>query len=97
MTFPILGFDICLGWKGLLIESNSLTYAQAVVNCPQAHKMKFAPSSKEDGTIEFYKYPMTPMAQEGKSNTYDEKPTVSFTCGPLGSVWEDIFKGETIN
>jgi Methyltransferase FkbM domain len=90
-------FDICLGWKGLLIEGNPSTYIQTVSNRPQAHRMSFAPSCKEDSTVQFYNIPMTNAGLEGKAITYNGKSTVSVPCGPLGPVLEDIFRGETIN
>jgi hypothetical protein len=37
-------FDLCLGWKGLLIEGNPVQYAKLLQNRPHAHKMSFAPS-----------------------------------------------------
>ncbi|CAB9518639.1 expressed unknown protein [Seminavis robusta] len=91
-------YDLCLGWKGLLIEANPLTYQKTVQNRPHAHRMSFAPSCKDvGGTVEFYKYPMTNAGQAGKAVTYEGKPTVSVPCGPLGRVLEDVFKGETIH
>jgi hypothetical protein len=95
-------FDICLGWKGLLIEGNPISFQKVIKNRPQAHRISFAPScdakfEQVNKTIEFYKYPMTNARLLGKALTYEGKPTVDVPCGPLSPVLEDIFEGAPIN
>jgi hypothetical protein len=91
-------FDLCLGWKGLLIEGNPSTYEKTLQARPQAHRMSFAPSCKdEDSTAQFYSYPMANSGLEGRAKTYQGKPLIQVPCGPLGPVLEDMFQGETID
>ena len=56
-------FDVCLGWKGLLIEGNPINFQKALRARPNAHRMSFAPSCSAEyeavnGTVPFYRYPM---------------------------------------
>jgi Methyltransferase FkbM domain len=95
-------FDLCLGWKGLLIEGNPKTFMKMKGNRMSAHRMNFAPSCSEEyeminKTVEFASYPMANAGLKGKAKTYDLKPMVSVPCGPFGPVLEDIFEGEIIN
>ena len=94
-------FDLCLGWKGLLIEGNPATFDRMQRARPRAHRMSFAPSCSAEyeavnKTVQFAKYPMANAGIQGKAKTYDAKPMVAVPCGPLGPVLEDVF-GERIH
>ena len=95
-------FDVCLNWKGLLIEGNPTTFPKTQQARPNTHRMSFAPSCSAEyetvnKTVQFARYPMTNAGIRGKALNYDEKPQVDVPCGPLGPVLEDIFQGEPIN
>jgi hypothetical protein len=95
-------FDLCLGWKGLLIEGQPATFKKTVQNRPRAHKMSFAPSCSEEyeaenGTLKFYKHPLTNSGLEGKAKAYEGRAAVDVPCGPLGPVLEDVFRGKSIS
>mmetsp|Transcript_16941 Transcript_16941/g.18978 ORF Transcript_16941/g.18978 Transcript_16941/m.18978 type:complete len:386 (+) Transcript_16941:78-1235(+) len=92
-------FDLCLGWKGLLLEGNPENYQQTIRNRPFAHKMSLAPSCSAEyeavnHTIPFFRYPMTNVGLVGHAKTYTGKPTVEVPCGPLSPVLADIFAAE---
>ena len=89
-------FDLCLGWKGLLIEGNPENYEKTISNRPYAHKMSLAPSCSAEyeavnKTIQFYRYPMTNVGLIGHAKSYGNKPTVDVPCGPLSPILEDMF------
>jgi len=85
-------FDLCLGWKGLLIEGNPENYQKTIGNRRHAHKMSLAPScSADDDTVQFYRYPITNVGLVGHAKTYAGKPTVDVPCGPLSPILQDIF------
>ncbi|CAB9518068.1 expressed unknown protein [Seminavis robusta] len=91
-------FDVCLGWKGLLVEANPMVFPEVPVNRPQAHSMSFAPSCPTpDQTLEFHATIWTNAGLEGKAKAYDGTETVSVPCGPLQPVLEDVFAGEAID
>jgi hypothetical protein len=95
-------FDLCLGWKGLLIEGNPESFQKVLRNRPQTHRMSFAPSCSAEyeavnKTVQFAEYPMANSGLKGRAKTYDLKPMVDVPCGPLGPVLGDIFEGEHIN
>ena len=95
-------FDLCLGWKGLLIEGNPENYEKTIFNRPYAHKMSLAPSCSAEyeavnKTIQFYRYPMTNVGLVGHAKTYEKKPTVDVPCGPLSPIFEDVFAEDTEN
>jgi len=89
-------FDLCLGWKGLLIEGNPENYQKTIENRPFAHKMSLAPSCSAEyeatnKTIQFFRYPMTNAGLVGHAKSYTGKPTVDVPCGPLSPILKDIF------
>mmetsp|Transcript_18796 Transcript_18796/g.51473 ORF Transcript_18796/g.51473 Transcript_18796/m.51473 type:complete len:345 (+) Transcript_18796:211-1245(+) len=89
-------FDVCLGWKGLLIEGNPESFHNVLQNRPFAHKMSLAPSCQSSSglsnrTIQFYRYPMTNVGLVDKARTYEGKPTVDVPCGPLQPILQDVF------
>jgi hypothetical protein len=95
-------FDVCLGWKGLLIEGNPENFQKVIQARPNAHRMSFAPSCSAEyeavnETVPFYRYPMTNVGLVGKALTYTGKPTVDVPCGPLTPVLQDVFEGERIS
>jgi len=90
-------FDKCLGWEGLLVEGNPISYQKVISNREFAHKMSFAPSCGKDTTIQFSRYPMTNAGLKGHAKTYDMKPMVNVSCGPFSPVLTDVFDGRTIN
>jgi hypothetical protein len=94
-------FDLCLGWKGLLIEGNPHSYKKVLLSRPRAHRMSFAPSCSaqyeaENGTVLFYRYALANVGLVGKAKTYEGKSTLSVPCGPLSPVLQDVFNGERI-
>jgi hypothetical protein len=98
-------FDVCLGWKGLLIEGNPITYPKTRLQRPQSHRISYAPSCSAEyeltnKTVEFHQVVWSNAGLEGSALAYKDspKPTVPVPCGPLGPVLQDMFpKGETIN
>jgi len=95
-------FDVCLGWKGLMIEPNPKTYPRLVDARPQAHRISFSPtcSSEEEaskGTEQFHEYPMPNAGILGLATTYNGRPSVPVPCGPLGPVLEHVFENQSIN
>mmetsp|Transcript_6068 Transcript_6068/g.13219 ORF Transcript_6068/g.13219 Transcript_6068/m.13219 type:complete len:335 (+) Transcript_6068:66-1070(+) len=90
-------FDKCLGWEGLLVEGNPISYQSVISNREFSHKMSFAPSCREDTTIQFSRYPMTNAGLKGHAKTYDDKPMVDVPCGPFGPVLVDVFGGRPVN
>jgi len=89
-------FDVCLGWKGLLIEGNPESYQKVLETRPYAHKMSLAPSCSAEyevinKTIPFYRYPITNVGLVGHAKTYTGKPTVDVPCAPLQPILQDIF------
>jgi hypothetical protein len=92
-------FDLCLGWKGLLIEGNPVQYAKLLQNRPHAHRMSFAPSCDANfeainKTVEFYAQKFTNSGLRGQAKSYEGTPTVSVPCGPLAPVLQDVFEEE---
>ena len=89
-------FDLCLGWKGLLVEGNPDNYQKTITNRRYAHRMSLAPScdasyEATNKTIPFYRYPMTNAGLVGHAKTYKGKPTVDVPCGPFDPILRDIF------
>ena len=92
-------FDLCLGWKGLLVEGNPDNYQGTIANRRYAHRMSLAPScdaayEAANQTIPFYRYPMTNAGLVGHAKTYEGKPTVDVPCGPFAPILRDIFDDE---
>jgi hypothetical protein len=92
-------FDLCLGWKGLLIEGNPVHYSTLVQNRPHAHKMSFAPSCDAqfeaiNKTVEFHAKRFTNAGLRGQAKAYDGTSTVPVPCGPFGPVLQDVFEEE---
>ena len=88
-------FEVCLGWKGLLIEGNPRKYQELVTNRPGAHRMSFAPSCDatihDNQTVAFHDFPWTNAGMEGHALGYKGDRTVDVPCGKLGPVLQDIF------
>ncbi|KAL7535398.1 hypothetical protein ACHAXR_006468 [Thalassiosira sp. AJA248-18] len=85
-------FDKCLGWDGLLIEAQSQSYQQVIKHRPQAVKMSFSPTCKNEGdTAKFYDYPLSNNGMEGLAKSYTGKETIEVPCGPLTPVLHDVF------
>lgn len=92
-------YDICLGWKGLLLEGQPTVYFKTRENRPQTHRMSFAPSCSSEyeatnKTVQFFVHPLTNSGLEGSALTYSGRATIAVPCGPLGPVLEDIFHPE---
>jgi hypothetical protein len=95
-------FDVCLGWKGLLIEGSPVNFKKALRARPNAHRMSFAPSCSAEyeavnGTVPFYNFPQTNVGLVGNAKSYEGKDTVDVPCGPLTPVLQDVFEGERIS
>jgi len=92
-------FELCLGWKGLLIEGNPSSFKKLVGNRPGAHRMSFAPSCSADvaannGTVRFTAGSFT---SAGLSEFVEARNQVSVPCGPLAPVLEHVFQEEPID
>ena len=89
-------FDVCLGWKGLLIEGNPAKYQQLTQNQPHAHRMSFAPScsleeEQQNTTLKFHAVAFTNAGLETYANDYPEgHKSVEVPCGSLTPAIEDI-------
>lgn len=70
-------FDVCLGWKGLLIEPVPFSYHRMVKLRPNAHHLGMAPSCKSPDVVMFYDQPYT----SGVAN--DEGANIEIHCGPV--------------
>ncbi|CAB9527877.1 expressed unknown protein [Seminavis robusta] len=91
-------FDVCLGWKGLLIEANPTVFPEVRVNRPQAHSMGFAPSCRQPGEVDFHAAVWTNAGVSGLAKAYEGTETVKVPCGPLQPVLDHIFPpGEAID
>jgi len=97
-------FDLCLGWKGLLIEGNPRTFPKTRLERPRTHRISFAPSCSEEyertkKTVEFHAVIWANAGQESTALSFKGSPkaTVAVPCGPLSPVLEDLFEGERIN
>uniref|UniRef100_A0A7S3L4G6 Methyltransferase FkbM domain-containing protein n=1 Tax=Amphora coffeiformis TaxID=265554 RepID=A0A7S3L4G6_9STRA len=98
-------YDVCLGWKGLLVEANPHTSVLNALytNRPTAHRMHFAAScSHQDAlaknpTLPFYKVLWTNAGQAvDVSNVEPEgwdKKKVDVPCGSLSPFIEDLLGG----
>ncbi len=86
-------FDICLGWDGLLIEGQSISYEKVIANRPHAIKLSFSPTCADgDGNAKFYDYPLSNNGMVGHAKSYEGKGAiVDVPCGPLTSVLRDVF------
>jgi FkbM family methyltransferase len=93
-------YDLCLGWKGLLVEANPYTYQILVQNRPHAERLNFAPTCAVDSnpntTVSFVAPPnvQTPVAaQVGTANAaeYANVVPVEVPCGSLTPVLRDYF------
>lgn len=90
-----LFFERCLGWKGLLVEANPVTYEVMVKNNtrPTAHKLNMAPScSSDDGSVQFEtgdtSSQMASVASE--NNDTITNAIVDVHCGPLSLYLHDL-------
>lgn len=96
-------FDVCLGWKGLLVEANPNTnvWNQLVSNRPTAHRMWMAASCSheaalhQNASVPFHDVIWTNAAQDEKTiNAYSGKrKTVDVPCGSLTPFIKDLLGG----
>ena len=72
-------FDLCLGWKGLLVEPHPVNYERTVQLRPNAHHINVAPSCMKNstGTVNFPAHTYT-SAQVNETGSQLE-----IHCGPL--------------
>lgn len=87
-------FDRCLGWDGLLIEAQSQSYEKVIENRPNAVKLSYSPTCKEEDQVaSFYDYPLSNNGIEDVALSYKGKSAIKVPCGPLTSVLLDVFGG----
>jgi FkbM family methyltransferase len=72
-------YDVCLGWKGLLVEPHPKNYERTVQLRPNAHHLNVAPScmGNATGTVSFPEHMYT-SAQVNETGS-----TLEIHCGPL--------------
>jgi len=94
-------FDVCLGWKGLLIEGNPVVYPRTIESRPYAHKMSLAPSCSAEyeavnKTIPFFKQKWTNGGLVGHAKAYTTNKTsiVHVPCAPLSPILQDVFAND---
>jgi Methyltransferase FkbM domain len=98
-------FDVCLGWKGLLIEPNPKVFPRLVDNRPYAHRMSFAASCNEDDeaankTVRFWASSFTNAAEDVSPNReayVNSNLATDVPCGSLNPVLLDIFPSKRIH
>lgn len=97
-------YDLCLGWKGLLIEGNPRIFPLTRLARPRTHRISFAPSCSAEyeatkKTVEFHAALFTNGGMEDSAMAYKNTavPKVAVPCGPLSPVVEDIFEKERVH
>lgn len=99
-------FDLCLGWKGLLIEPNPRIFPKLVDNRPHAHRMSYAASCSaaeetNDATVGFWASKFTNSAQDQSPNreayANRAKLLTNVPCGSLNPVILDLFPGGRVH
>jgi FkbM family methyltransferase len=95
-------FDVCLGWKGLLIEANPSAFSQLIKNRPHANRLSFAPScsAAEEAANKTVGFLSTPKAwanaaqvDSANAETYKDITPIQVPCGSLTPVLLDHFPG----
>jgi FkbM family methyltransferase len=95
-------FDLCLGWKGILVEANPhpVVWDQLVHNRPTAHRFHLAASCstadalEHNASVPFHKVMWTNAAQsKGTTNAYQGGKTVDVPCGSLTPLIRDFLGG----
>jgi FkbM family methyltransferase len=95
-------FDLCLGWKGILVEANPhpVVWDQLVRNRPTAHRFHLAASCstadalEHNASVPFHKVMWTNAAQsKGTTNAYQGGETVDVPCGSLTPLIRDFLGG----
>jgi hypothetical protein len=86
-------FDVCLGWKGLLLEANPRVFDDLVKNRPNAHLLNYAASCspKEEAAnkkipFTFSIYTNAAMADTKNMKAYNTTGKVKFVDVPCGSI-----------
>jgi len=77
-------FDVCLGWKGLLVEPVPLSYHRMVKLRPNAHHLGMAPSCISPNIAMFKNQPFT----SGVAN--EEGANLKIHCGPVSHPLEQL-------
>ncbi|EJK74728.1 hypothetical protein THAOC_03581 [Thalassiosira oceanica] len=77
-------FDVCLNWKGLLVEANSRNYLRMAKLRPTAHHLCVAPSCKEPSVVSFPLHLFTQGRQNEEGNLLD------IHCEPLSWSLEQL-------
>jgi FkbM family methyltransferase len=72
-------YDVCLGWKGLLVEPHPKNYERTVQLRPNAHHLNVAPSclANATGTVSFPEHLYT------SAQVNEEGSKLEIHCGPL--------------
>jgi hypothetical protein len=86
-------YDVCLGWKGLLVEANPRVFEELVKNRPNAHLMNYAASCspKEEAAnktvpFTFSIYTNAAQADTKNMNAYNKTGSIKFVDVPCGSI-----------
>jgi hypothetical protein len=86
-------YDVCLGWKGLLVEANPRVFDELLENRPNAHRMNYAAScsSKEEATkktipFTFSIFTNAAQADTKNMNAYNKTGQIKFVDVPCGSI-----------
>ena len=82
-------FDECLGWDGLVIETNPLLSKTVIKNRPNAHKMFYSPTCNATQEKKLVK---TSVVVGKNGETVDDVP-----CGTVTNVLMDLFPNRRIN
>lgn len=92
-----LFYDRCLGWRGLLIEANPVSYKKLVDNGqrPSAHKLNVAPSCMDDhSTIRFNAIADSSAAEYDTLSDEEKKRAESHVvdvhCGPMSTYLREL-------
>ena len=70
-------FDLCLGWKGLLVEPHPMNYGKMEKLRPNAFHLGLAPSCNTSDVVKFASHEYT------NANAFDPKGEIEIHCGPL--------------
>lgn len=93
-------YDLCLGWKGVLIEANPMLYGHMSRNRPYADRLSFAATCDSNRNVPFAKVQWSDAAQlEGTKNYYADLTSkhVQVPCGNLTPVIQGLFPVSRVN
>jgi hypothetical protein len=88
-------FELCLGWKGLLIEASPRTFEKLIQNRVHNHMVNAAPSCSTPGVINMTDTGMTNsgITQFHAKDTVDKQPTKWVHCMAMSDLLEEVRSG----